>query len=741
MIQEIKIDNIATYTNPVSIHPLYLNFFYGSNGSGKTTLSNFLGGYGAFPTSCSISWENDAPLKVLCYNKNFVKSNFGESSTLNGIFTLGKDSTDAQVFIADHRKKVGDCNELIAKQLRSKKTLIAQMETEDNRIDEDCWKIKLKYGDRFEKALTGFRKSKTVFRNKCLTEYPKMDETNPPILKDIEGLYAVAFGKDGVIYPNIEEIEIASILQIEDFPLLNKRISGSSETPIGKFIEFLNSSDWMKQGIGYAGKADGKCPYCQQSLPETTQKDIEAFFDATYEKECSAVHDFKNRYNSFMDKLLSRLREIPEISIAFANLDLFLAELDVLASIIDANKKIIQEKINSPATLMKIESIVPVLQRINATIKTYNAEINSNNNIVQNQGTERTHCINLIWELLTYELRTHIKQYKINREGKTIGINNVQKIIDEQTKKIVEYERLIAEKEEDLTSVTPTVNAINTILKGFGFDNFEIAENPEQKGTYKIIRQDGTNAKTTLSEGEYNFITFLYFYHLVYGSHDKTGIALNKVVVIDDPISSLDSNVLFIISTLARTILTDCIDKKNGIQQVFILTHNIYFHKEITFLGSRKEYPKLRTTFWILKKFDNISQCIRYASNPIQTSYELLWSELKEPGASKRVTIYNTLRRILEYYFNIIGGMNYETCIEKFDGDDKIICKALISSINDGSHSIYDDFAMCCDDNTAENYIRVFKDIFEKMEHGSHYNMMMRESTKVPVVGTIDTDI
>ncbi len=35
---------------------------------------------------------------------------------------------------------------------------------------------------------------------------------------------------------------------------------------------------------------------------------------------------------------------------------------------------------------------------------------------------------------------------------------------------------------------------------------------------YKIIRPGGMDAKETLSEGEYNFISFLYFYHLVYGA-------------------------------------------------------------------------------------------------------------------------------------------------------------------------------------------------------------------------------
>ena len=69
----------------------------------------------------------------------------------------------------------------------------------------------------------------------------------------------------------------------------------------------------------------------------------------------------------------------------------------------------------------------------------------------------------------------------------------------------------IKEKESTLTSVKPTVDAINTILARFGFEGFILIENPDEKAKYKIVRSDGRNVERTLSEGEYNFICFLYF--------------------------------------------------------------------------------------------------------------------------------------------------------------------------------------------------------------------------------------
>jgi wobble nucleotide-excising tRNase len=730
MIREIYINNIATYINPVSIYPRKINFCYGSNGSGKTTLSNILG-QNSSSANCSVTWEDGKKLPVLVYNKKFVEDNFVENKTINGIFTLGQDSKEAQEFISEQRKEANDCAKLVEIHTRSKDKLKEEVDRLTSDLEEACWAVQQKYGAKFSEALSGYRGSKKIFRTKCLQEYANIDEENLPALKDIEQLYTAAFSKERVAYSFYKEIDTASLSKNEKCFLLGKRISGSAETPIGKFIEFLQNSDWVKEGIGYASKSQGKCPFCQQTLPAIVQQDIESFFDEAYKKECALVRDFERQYESFTVTLLSQLKNISDNPILLLDYELFRSEVEVLSAVIDANKKIIQNKIASPATEVAIESIEPLLKRINTIIAGYNAEIKKNNDIKQNQFNEKERCQKLLWQYIIYELRISIQQYQKNCDGKMRGITALNNKIKEQSEQETIHKNLIADKEEALTSVIPTVNAINSILKRFGFDGFELAENPSEKGTYKIIRSDGSNAKKTLSEGEYNFITFLYFYHLVYGSKDKTDIATDKVVVIDDPISSLDSNALFIISTLVRTLLTDCMDEDKGIKQIFILTHNVYFHKEVSFLGSRKKYPTTITAYWVVKKTNNISHIVFYEENPIQTSYELLWAELKDANNHQRITVFNTLRRILEYYFNIIGGMDYEKCIDQFEGEDKIICKALISCINDGSHFISDDFVMCYESKTVENYLRVFKLIFEKMDHGSHYRMMMGQSDNV----------
>jgi len=245
-------------------------------------------------------------------------------------------------------------------------------------------------------------------------------------------------------------------------------------------------------------------------------------------------------------------------------------------------------------------------------------------------------------------------------------------------------------------------------------------------GKVELLRNDGTEAQTTLSEGEKNFVAFLYFYHLIKGSHIESGVLTNKIVVFDDPISSLDSDVLFIVSTLIRDIIAEVRDNGSTIKQVFILTHNIYFFKEVTFNRNRQKNNLLsEESFWIVKKRDTVSYIEKQTQNPIKTSYELLWSEVssERPNPS---TIQNTIRRILENYFKILGGQDVNELYKKFNGSEKIICKSLCSWINDGSHSVFgDEDYNSIDEENVQKYLDIFRKIFDKTYHISHYNMMM----------------
>jgi hypothetical protein len=117
----------------------------------------------------------------------------------------------------------------------------------------------------------------------------------------------------------------------------------------------------------------------------------------------------------------------------------------------------------------------------------------------------------------------------------------------------------------------------------------------------------------------------------------------------------------------------------------------------------------------------------RYPTNPIKTSYELLWAELRKPQIQS-LTIQNTLRRILENYFKILGGVDLNNLYQHFEGEEVIHCRSLISWVNDGSHYTHDDLYVAIEQPMVASYTKIFFKIFKVTEQMPHYKMMMGDS-------------
>jgi len=213
---------------------------------------------------------------------------------------------------------------------------------------------------------------------------------------------------------------------------------------------------------------------------------------------------------------------------------------------------------------------------------------------------------------------------------------------------------------------------------------------------------------------------------LAKGSTKQETISEERILIVDDPISSLDSNVLFVVSTLLKEIIKGIKKDEGNIKQLILLTHNVYFHKEVSFIDGRTS-ENGDTFFWILSRKNKISVIQPFGvKNPIHTSYELLWQELKNKENSG-ITIQNIMRRIIENYFKILGKYVDDDLIKKFPTFPyQEICRSLICWINDGSHGIPDDLYVEHQETTIEKYHQVFKNIFVYCGHQEHYTMMMK---------------
>lgn len=728
MIESITLKNIATYDG-VEISSLKkINFIYGANGCGKTTISNFL--YNSTDERynyCSLAWKHAQELNTLVYNKEFRERNFGKGK-LGGIFTLGEATTEQIKDIEDKTQALKVIKEDGVKKRETLNVQKQKKETLENDFKEVCWtKIYKKYETVFKEAFVGSL-TKENFKTKLLQEFTSNSNT----LVTFENLKEKAKIIFGEIPQNITymyAIVFDRIIEIENSEIWKKIIVGKADVDIAKLIQKLNINDWVNQGRDYL--QDGEtCPFCQQeTITDDFKSQLESFFDESYLSDIRSIKELKQEYNYLTQNLINELNTIETNQKNFEdtklNVDIYSAYLKTLISQNTTNTELLNNKVKEPSRSVELISLRQQLDLIAELITDANTEIRKHNDIVTNFNTEKSSLIKSIWKFIIEEFRIKITKFNTDKNGLESGMTALQ---TQLTTKLTEYSALDAEIKnlsKNVTSIQPTINEINRLLKSYGFLNFEIVPASDD-GFYQIQREDGTIAETTLSEGEITFITFLYYLQLAKGGVSEETVNEERILVIDDPISSLDSNVLFVVSTLIKEIIKNVKSDSGNIKQIILLTHNVYFHKEVSYEGLNRKGEK--SQFWILRKNNKLSTIHFYGeNNPIQSSYELLWREIREWQNNSCITIQNTLRRVLENYFSILGNKRDDVLINKFPNqEEREICRSLLSWSNEGSHTLPDDLFIEAPDGTISKYLEVFKNIFVHTENKGHYNMMMQ---------------
>jgi wobble nucleotide-excising tRNase len=734
MIESITISDIATFGSTAeSLNELsQFNFVFGSNGTGKTTVSRVIADESKFPT-CEVTWKGGTKLQPMVYNYDFIERNFNQSTELKGVFTLGEQNVDTLNKIATDKAAFDDFTKKIdtlKKGLQGddgtggKQGELASLELA---LKEKCWAQKQKHDTKLQGAFEGYRGSSEKFKGKILQEWASNTATLIS-LSDLEKKAETVFGPTPTAEQVISAIDAAKLLVHESTPVLKKRVIGKEDVDIAAMIRKLGNSDWVREGRVFYEANENVCPFCQQSTTETFAQSLNEYFDKTFETDSKAIDDLSASYKTDADRLQQQVISVIATPSKFLDVEKLKAKKELLDSRITINIQRIAGKKKEPSQIVELESLSNVLTAIKMLVDAANTLISDHNKMVLNITQERRTLSGQVWKyLLEEELKADLAAYKSTHESLSKAIIAMQAQVSTATRDKAKKFAEIRELEKQTTSTQPTIDGINSLLSSFGFRGFSIAKAP--KGNfYKLVRLDGSDAKVTLSEGEKTFVTFLYFYHRLKGSYSESGMTTDRIVVFDDPVSSLDSDILFIVGSLIKGLFDEVRDKIGHIKQVFVLTHNVYFHKEVTFNTSRSRDVAMKNeTFWVVRKPGLESKVDKHTSNPIKTSYELLWSEVRKADRSN-LTIQNTLRRILENYFKFFGGIDPKDVCKKLSGKEQIICNTLLSWVNDGSHYAHDDLYMSIDNTTVDTYLEVFRAIFEKSGHSAHYKMMMGDA-------------
>lgn len=735
MIETISLSKTATYGDqPEVLGPLRrVNFIFGTNGTGKTTISRVIADATRY-APCGIAWKDGRPLQALVYNRDFVERNFSRSAELKGVFTLGEKQVKTQEEIKEKKQEADSYKDKVA---NLKKVIggddglsgkCGELTTLEGLFQEQCWEAYGKHKGRLSLAFEGFRNSKKDFKAKVLSEA----ETNASLIVPLDELHKRAetiFGQALSEADVVPDIRFAVLLGYETDPIIKTRVIGKEDVNIAGMIKKLGNSDWVREGRSFYDVNDRMCPFCQQKTDEAFEKSLNEYFNESFERDSKAIALLLDNYKIEAARILQELGHILAAPSKFLDVEKFRGEHDLLEAKLRLNEQQLIKKSKEPSQIFELESVGNITATIEGLIADVNKKVVEHNALVKNIGKEKKKLISEVWKhLIEVDLSAAYAHYKSKKAELEGIIKKIGEKIENFSQEIWTREAAIRELEKQTTSVKPTIDAINSLLASFGFHGFALAM-ADNGTSYKLVREDKSDAKETLSEGEKTFVTFLYFYHLLKGSDTESGITTDRVVVFDDPVSSLDSEILFIVGSLIKKVFDEARSGSSLIKQVFVLTHNVYFHKEVSFNNSRTDKALKDETFWVVRKPAKHSKLEKHEGNPIQTSYELLWSEVKNPNPSL-LTIQNVMRRILENYFKFFGGIEPRDICARLPGQDQMICNSLLSWVNDGSHYAQDDIFVSLDQGAVGSYLKVFQLIFKLSGHGAHYQMMMGDAYK-----------
>ena len=732
MIESISIADIATYGNtPEILNGLSkFNFVFGSNGTGKTTVSRLIADEKKYPT-CNVTWKGGAKLQPLVYNQDFVEKNFNQSTDLKGVFTLGEQHADTLEKITtakEESKKIETKIENLTKGLNGENDetgKLGELEALETKLKTKCWMQKQKHDANLKGAFKGVRGNAENFKARVLQESDSNSE-KLLTLEELEKRAETIFGPPPTAEQTVPSIEATQLIAYESSTILEKCVIGKNDVDIAHMISKLGNSDWVREGRVFFDKTEKRCPFCQQSTTDMFAISLNEYFDETFETDSKAIDDLISMYSSEALRLQTQINLIIATPSKFLDNDKLKAQKELFDSKVTINTQRLFGKKKEASRVVKLDSLSDIVAAIKLLIDSANDLIIKHNQTVKNLSIESDILTNQVWKYVLEELKTDLSDYKKQCRNLKAAITGMTSQVASERTALIKKTEEIKALEKHTTSIQPTIDGINELLSSFGFQGFSLAKAANSK-SYKLIRVDGSDAKLTLSEGEKTFVTFLYFYYRMKGSDSDSGITTDRIVVFDDPVSSLDSDILFIVGSLIKGLFDEVREGTGYIKQVFVLTHNVYFHKEITFNPKRSNGAMNEETFWVIRKPGLISKLDRHLSNPIKTSYELMWSEVKKTNHSN-LTIQNTLRRIIENYFKFFGGIDPKDLCNNFSGKEKFICNSLISWINDGSHYAQDDLYVSIEDTAIESYLTVFKSIFEKTGQIAHYKMMMGEA-------------
>jgi wobble nucleotide-excising tRNase len=549
------------------------NVIYGWNGSGKTTLSRIFRALEmrTAPSGEAIFWINGyevngdvfagQTLPVRVFNRDFVSESVFpvDGGSVPPIFVVGKENVERQ------------------KELEGLKVsfLGASKELEQVRQDKRGPNREL---DSF--CIARAKSIKDMLRSSGANSYNNYDKTSFQARAD-----KMAAERDAATHELSDADRIKFIAQhtatlkphlqfvTYQFPSLEAIAEGVSrelsKTVVAGAIPALKEdhvlSIWLREALHlHHDRQAEQCLFCERPLPKDRLALLEAHFSAEYEQLVRQL-----------DSRITQLESLATDSVVLPNRAEFYEDLaneydiarssiqkqiDSIRTFLDSTSKALNAKKHRMFDRMSLDEAIPEVEV--AAIDLLNAIIGQHNEASEafqsraSDARRRLEADLVASDLEEFLLRKEAIRAADELEGRLDNeAKRLSEAIEQLQSDIVEHRRPAEELNEELH-------------KYFGHSELRL----EINGTGYAIMRNGLPAHA-LSDGETTAIALLYFLKSL---KDRRFDLPNGVIVLDDPVSSLDATARYLAFGLIR-------EHCQGAKQLFLLTHNFSFFREVRY--------------------------------------------------------------------------------------------------------------------------------------------------------------
>ena len=554
------------------------NLIYGWNGTGKTTIADifraierkqtaFDGEFTVVTDKATIKssdlesgWANQIP-PIRVFNRTYVEENIFATSNgaITPIFFLGEESVEKQKLV---EAKTAKCQEETDKRLLKSK----EKEGKERELDALCVKGAKAVKDALLSSGSnpyntydkrGFKATiERIARTGAdASTYAQTDDQKAQLKAQFSGAH-----KESLVLPTFSLPDIAG-LHAAAVSLLEKSVVSEA---ISTLQHDEKLSTWVKQGLDiHHDGGHGDCQFCLQPLPPQRVKALEGHFNDEYTRMMEDISDIILRIDA-TTKNLDTFSPVDKAAICEHLVTPYANAISALHAVIESYKSFLntlkgklEEKRAKPFDRVSYNDSLPdagkeALEAYIAVVKQHNTDSENHASAVSNARKKYEEAI----------VAEYLDEYK-----------TLKKAVEDAESLVVELQGTIATLSADIKALEIAIKEhrkpaeeINKDLQSY-LGHEELKFETQENGY--VIYRFGQAAKD-LSEGEKTAIALLYFLKTLEDKNFKP----KGIVVIDDPVCSMDDGALFHAFGYIKA-------KTKDAKQLFILTHNFVFFRQV----------------------------------------------------------------------------------------------------------------------------------------------------------------